>query len=48
LTCVESSSPEVAPNTLICQIHQANDLLDQQLRRLELDFLAHGGSGKDK
>lgn len=34
---------EVAANTLICLIHQANYLLDQQLRRLERDFLEEGG-----
>lgn len=30
-------------NILICLIHQANCLLDQQLRRLEQDFLKEGG-----
>jgi len=30
-------------NILICLIHQTNDLLDQQIRRLERDFLKHGG-----
>ncbi|HEY4493129.1 MAG TPA: four helix bundle suffix domain-containing protein [Candidatus Paceibacterota bacterium] len=30
-------------NTLVCLIHQANYLLDQQLRALEKDFLEHGG-----
>ncbi len=30
-------------NILICLIHQANYLLDQQLKRLEQDFLAEGG-----
>lgn len=30
-------------NILICLIHQANYLLDQQLRRLEQDFLEEGG-----
>lgn len=37
------SSPELAANTLICLIHQANYLLDQQLRQLEKAFLADGG-----
>lgn len=30
-------------NTIICLIHQANYLLDQQLRALEKDFLEEGG-----
>ena len=30
-------------NIAICLIHQANYLLDQQLKRLELDFLKDGG-----
>jgi len=42
-TYIESSSPEVAANTLICLIHQANYLLDQQLRQLEKQFLKEGG-----
>lgn len=40
---VEKASAEVAANTLICLIHQTNYLLDQQLRRLESDFLEEGG-----
>jgi four helix bundle suffix protein len=40
---VEGGSPEVAANTLVCLIHQANYLLDRQLRRLEEQFLARGG-----
>jgi len=36
-------SAEIAANLLICLIHQTNYLLDQQLRRLEQDFLAKGG-----
>jgi restriction system protein len=40
---VEASPPEIAANTLICLIHQANYLLDQQLRQLEQQFLADGG-----
>lgn len=27
----------------LCLIHQANDLLDRQIRRLEQDFLPDGG-----
>lgn len=42
-TCIEASLPEVAANTLICLIHQANYLLDQQLRQLEKQFLKEGG-----
>lgn len=42
-TYIESSAPEVAANTMICLIHQASYLLDQLLRRLERDFLEHGG-----
>jgi len=43
MTYIESSSPEVAANTLICLIHQANYLLDQQLRQLGKQFLEEGG-----
>ena len=42
-TYIEASPPEVAANTLICLIHQANYLLDQQLRQLEKQFLEEGG-----
>ena len=34
---------EIAANTLICLIHQANYLLDQQIRALEQEFLDKGG-----
>jgi four helix bundle suffix protein len=37
------SDPETAANTLVCLIHQTNYLLDQQLRRLERQFLEQGG-----
>jgi four helix bundle suffix protein len=40
---IETRPPEVVANILICLIHQANYLLDQQLRRLEQDFLQEGG-----
>jgi restriction system protein len=40
---IEDSSPEVAANTLVCLVHQANYLLDQLLRVLEKDFLEEGG-----
>ncbi|HEX9912903.1 MAG TPA: four helix bundle suffix domain-containing protein [candidate division Zixibacteria bacterium] len=42
-TYIESSPPEVAANTLTCLIHQANYLLDQQLRQLGKQFLEEGG-----
>ncbi len=41
-TYVEDSG-EVAANTIICLTHQANYLLDQQLRQLEKQFLNEGG-----
>ncbi len=37
------SSAETAANALICLIHQANYLLDQQLRQLDQQFREHGG-----
>ena len=40
---VETRPPEVIANIAICLIHQANYLLDQQLCRLEKDFLEQGG-----
>ncbi len=40
---VETRPPEVLANIAICLIHQTNYLLDQQLRRLEKDFLEQGG-----
>jgi four helix bundle suffix protein len=42
-TYIEELPPETAANTLICLIHQANYLLDQQLRQLEKQFLEEGG-----
>jgi restriction system protein len=42
-TYIEDSSAEVAANTLICLVHQANYLLDQLLRQLEKQFLEKGG-----
>jgi four helix bundle suffix protein len=39
----ESRPAEVVANIAICLIHQANYLLDQQIRRLEQDFLEEGG-----
>ena len=40
---VETRPPEVIANIAICLIHQTNYLIDQQLRRLEKDFLEQGG-----
>ncbi|MEY2407735.1 MAG: hypothetical protein QOF48_405 [Verrucomicrobiota bacterium] len=40
---VETRQPEVLANIALCLIHQTNYLLDQQLRRLEKDFLEQGG-----
>jgi four helix bundle suffix protein len=40
---VETRPPEVVANIAICLIHQTNYLIDQQLRRLEQDFLKEGG-----
>jgi len=42
-THVERSDPETAANAVICLIHQANYLLDQQLRALEAAFVKEGG-----
>lgn len=36
-------SAETAANTILCLIHQANYLLDQQLSQLEKDFVTTGG-----
>lgn len=40
---IEESAPEVAANTMICLIHQAGFLPNQQLRGLEKKFLEEGG-----
>jgi len=40
---IETRPAEVVANILISLIHQANYLLDQQLLRLEKDFLEQGG-----
>lgn len=42
-TYLETRPPEVCANIVICLVHQANYLLDQQLRALEKEFLAQGG-----
>ncbi len=36
-------NPEAAANMILCLIHQANYLLDQQLKSLEQEFLEKGG-----
>ncbi|PYK69778.1 MAG: hypothetical protein DME45_00690 [Verrucomicrobia bacterium] len=40
---MESRSPEVVANILICVIHQTNYLLDQLLRKLERAFVREDG-----
>ena len=40
---VETRPAEVVANIAICLIHQANYLIDQQLIRLEQDFIKDGG-----
>lgn len=37
------ADPESAANLLLTLIHQANFLLDRQIKTLEQDFLQHGG-----
>ena len=39
----ETRPAETVANIALCLIHQANYLLDQQIRRLEQDFLKEGG-----
>lgn len=39
----ETRPPEVIANMALCLIHQANFLLDQQIRRMEQDFVKEGG-----
>ena len=39
----ETRPPEVVANIAVCLIHQTNYLLDQQIRRLERDFVKDGG-----
>ena len=40
---LEHKEPAVVANVVICLIHQANYLLDQQVRALERDFITKGG-----
>jgi four helix bundle suffix protein len=42
-TFTETRSAEIVANIAICLIHQANYLLDQQLKGLERTFLQEGG-----
>ena len=42
-TYLESRPGDVVANIVICLIHQANYLLDQQIRQLEQAFLKEGG-----
>lgn len=39
----ETRSGEVVANIALCLIHQTNYLLDQQIKRLEQDFIKEGG-----
>ena len=40
---IETRPAEIVANILICVIHQANYLLDQQKRQLEKAFVEEGG-----
>jgi four helix bundle suffix protein len=40
---LENETAEISANSIVCLIHQTNYLLDQQIRRLEKDFLENGG-----
>jgi four helix bundle suffix protein len=42
-TYLETRPPAIVANIIICLVHQTNYLLDQQIRRLEKDFLEKGG-----
>jgi four helix bundle suffix protein len=42
-TYIESRPAQVVANILVCLIHQANYLLNQQIRKLEQTFLQEGG-----
>ena len=42
-TYIEEQDAETAANAVICLIHQANFLLDRQLRGLEAAFVKEGG-----
>jgi four helix bundle suffix protein len=40
---IETRPGHIVANILVCLIHQTNYLLDQQIRRLEHDFIKEGG-----
>jgi four helix bundle suffix protein len=40
---IETRPPDIVANIIICLIHQANYLLDRQIRQLEQAFLKEGG-----
>ncbi|HRZ79218.1 MAG TPA: four helix bundle suffix domain-containing protein [bacterium] len=40
---IETRSPEIVANIIICLIHQCNYLLDRQITKLEQDFVKEGG-----
>jgi four helix bundle suffix protein len=42
-TYLETRPVEIVANIIICLIHQANYLLDKQIRQLEQAFLEEGG-----
>lgn len=42
-TYIDTRPPEVVANILVCLIHQANYLLDRQIREMEKAFLEEGG-----
>jgi four helix bundle suffix protein len=42
-TYIETRSPEIVANILICLIHQTNYLLDQLIRKLQKAFVEEGG-----
>ncbi len=43
MTYLENPNPEISANTIISLIHQTNYLLDQQIRKLEEQFIKEGG-----
>lgn len=45
-TYFETRPPEVCANIAICLVHQANYLLDQQIRALEQEFLEKGACAR--
>lgn len=40
---MDTRPPEVIANIALCLLHQANYLLDRQIRSLEKNFLQKGG-----